>query len=112
MLQCINCGDRLDAGHDLSCHKCVKQIADDRDDLYDEVQKLKSKLDEHENGIPIERADKDKNYYYETGGAWFQTKYIDGSWMAWDLYKNSNQPITSNWLYRFPAQFSQTQEGS
>lgn len=87
--------------------RCYKRINKE----CDEKRALKAKLSEHENGIPIEKADKEKNYYYETGGAWFQAKYIDGSWTAWDLYKNSNQPITANWLYRFPAQFSQTQEG-
>lgn len=59
---CVACGEPLEGWEGHSCYKCVQGLAEQRDDLFDEVMKLRYENKILKEGLPIEKANKNKRY--------------------------------------------------
>lgn len=53
---CVACGEPLEGWEGHSCYKCVQGLAEQRDDLFDEVMKLRYENKILKEGLPIEKA--------------------------------------------------------
>ena len=59
---CVACGEPLEGWEGHSCYKCVQGLAEQRDDLFDEVMKLRYENKILKEGLPIEEAKDGKDY--------------------------------------------------
>ncbi len=102
--------------------KCIDELMQENRLLGNEVATLKAelklkdeKLSEYENGIPIEKADKEKRYWGYCNGQlrFFEWPKQATRWITLGCEICGDNYIPSGTVvYPLPSQNSQTQEGS
>jgi hypothetical protein len=115
---CVACGEPLEGWEGHSCYKCVQGLAEQRDDLFDEVMKLRYENKILKEGLPIEKAKTGEDFIVTMKSldgiksyiAAYQTRGLVRHWITDDgdaLYEPKILRVD-----HLPSQNSQTQEGS
>jgi len=100
---CVACGEPLEGWEGHSCYKCVQGLAEQRDDLFDEVMKLRYENKILKEGLPIEEAKECGDYYCLDPGYCVATYFENGKWYYSDDGPNRNPCEVSNRLYPLPS---------